>query len=315
MSFGKKAVAFIALDGGGTKTEILLLDGEFRIADSRRCGCVNHEQLPGGFAEAGSVLREALGALLAGNGLEAGRVTDLVAGIAGTDTPEDAEAYAAELRKCGFPRLTVVNDGYLPVKANAPGGWGVAYNCGTGVCCNAIGRDGGMTKTGGLDEWAGDAGGGRWIAQRVFRAVYDSAVLGLGPSRLKERYFGAFGPDGEDGLILSLMRMKREPERQSRVIRMLFEAAEEKDETALGIAAEMRERAAAYIRAAVRRTDLGNGEIPVILTGSVLLRAASASFLGELEARIQKEIPRARVRRAEHAAVLGAVNWLKERNP
>ena len=314
MSSGGNAGAAVALDGGGTKTEILLLDAGYRIMDAQRCGCVNHEQLPGGFAEAGAVLREALAALLARNGLEPGLVADLVAGIAGTDTPEDAEAYGAELRKCGFSRLAVVNDGYLPVKANAPQGWGVAYNCGTGVCCNAIGRDGGMTKTGGLDEWAGDAGGGRWIAQRVFRAVYDSAVLRLGDTRLKDRYFAAFRPNGEDGLIASLMRMKREPERQELVIRMLFDAAEERDETALAIAAEMRERAAAYIRAAVRRTDLGDGEIPVILTGSVLLRAAGASFLGELKDRVQKEIPRARVRRAEHAAVMGAVNWLKERN-
>lgn len=304
----------IALDGGGTKTEILLLDGLYKTVDSQWCGCVNHEQLHGKYNAAGTILQNALNELLGRNRLKAGLVHDLVAGIAGVDTLADEEEYRVQLERCGFSRLAVVNDGYLPIKANAPEGWGIAYNCGTGVCCNAIGIDGGMTKTGGLDEWAGDAGGGRWITQQVFRAVYDSYVLRLENTQLKERYFSAFGPYDEIELIESLMCLKREPERQKLVIRMLFDAAEDQDKTALHITEIMLDRAVAFIRAAIRRTEFGNEEIPVILTGSVLLKAASRSYLLRLEEYLYARIPHVHVKQAEHESVMGAVKWLQERN-
>ena len=305
---------YIALDGGGTKTEILLLDEDFRAADSLSCGCANHEQLTGGYDGAGRVLREALEELLDRNGLAPGQIRDLAAGIAGVDTAADEEAYALRLKQAGFARLEICNDGYLPVWANAPQGWGVAYNCGTGVCCNAVGPGGERSKTGGLDEWAGDAGGGRWITQQVFRAVYDSRVLKLAPTLLEELYVAAFGAGDEEELIESLMRMKREQQRQRAVIRMLFQAAEAGDAAALAVEEQMLARASAYVRAAVRRTEMGEGEIPVILTGSVLLQAAAPSYLRKLEARICGTVRRARVSRAENSPVLGAVRRLRERN-
>ncbi len=309
----KEQNVFIAVDGGGTKTELLLLDDAFREINRHTCGCTNHERLRGGYGEAGRVLGEGVRALLQGSGAAPAEIRDLVAGIAGVDTEADEQAYGTELHRLGFRRFLAVNDGYLPIKANAPGGIGIAYNCGTGVCCNAIGAHGEMTKTGGLDEWAGDAGGGRWIAQQVFTAVYDSRVLKVRETLLDTLYGEAFPCGDETGLIDSLMRLKREEERQRQAVRMLFAAAGQGDAVARGIAEHMIERAVAYIAAAVRRTSFGDGEIPVILTGSILLKAADEWFLRELEERI-REIPRRiRVLRAAREPVEGAARWLKER--
>ena len=75
-----------------------------------------------------------------------------------------------------IPQYLVCNDGYLPVKASARGGVGVAYNCGTGVCCAGIDRDGRLVNVAGLDEWSDDAGSGRWIVLSMFQKVYASAI-------------------------------------------------------------------------------------------------------------------------------------------
>ena len=309
----KEQNVYIAVDGGGTKTELLLLDDAFREINRHTCGGTNHERLQGGYEEASHVLGEGVRTLLKGSGVTPNGIRDLVAGIAGVDTPADEQAYGTELRKLGFHRFLVVNDGYLPIKANAPGGIGVAYNCGTGVCCNAIGRHGEMTKTGGLDEWAGDAGGGRWIAQQVFKAVYDSRVLKERETLLNSLYDEAFPCRDETGLIDSLMLLKRDGERQRQTVHMLFAAVEQRDAVAQGIAEHMLTRAVSYIAAAIRRTSFEGGEIPVILTGSILLKAANERILQELEGRI-REIQRSiQVLRAELSPVEGAVRWLNER--
>ncbi|MFS6554732.1 hypothetical protein VPJ68_04405, partial [Parabacteroides distasonis] len=136
----------------------------------------NHDLLPDGWEDTARELRSGIGTLLGRRGLQTGDIADVVAGLSGVDSRTDQEQAERCLREIGLKEFLVCNDGFLPVKAEC-GGWGIAYNCGTGVCCAGIGEDGGMVKRAGLDEWSGDAGGGRWIAVHLFRAVYRRCIL------------------------------------------------------------------------------------------------------------------------------------------
>ena len=42
---------YIAIDGGGTKTEYLLLDKYFQVVDHYLGGCLNHDLLGNGWAD------------------------------------------------------------------------------------------------------------------------------------------------------------------------------------------------------------------------------------------------------------------------
>ena len=42
---------YIAIDGGGTKTEYLLLDKHFQVVDHYLGGCLNHDLLGNGWAD------------------------------------------------------------------------------------------------------------------------------------------------------------------------------------------------------------------------------------------------------------------------
>ena len=55
---------YIAIDGGGTKTEYLLLDKHFQVVDHYLGGCLNHDLLGNGWADVSLALKASIDVLL-----------------------------------------------------------------------------------------------------------------------------------------------------------------------------------------------------------------------------------------------------------
>ena len=51
---------YIAIDGGGTKTEYLLLDKHFQVVDHYLGGCLNHDLLGNGWADVSLALKASI---------------------------------------------------------------------------------------------------------------------------------------------------------------------------------------------------------------------------------------------------------------
>lgn len=307
---------YLAIDGGGTKTEYRLLDGQFRAAERCLGGCVNHDFLPGGWEDTARELRSAIADLLGRRGLQIGDITDTVAGLSGVDSRTDQASIERCLRDIGLTRFLVCNDGFLPVKAECDG-WGIAYNCGTGVCCCGIGEEGRMIKSAGLDEWSGDAGGGRWIAVHLFRAVYQRLFLYGENTYLTAAYQQKFGCRSEEDILDSLTLLKdptEHPEAARAAVELFFAALEQKDEDAQTLAEKMTDCAAENISVVCRKLGFAQTQIPVVLTGSVHTKAANRVYLDLLEERVQKAMDgRAEIFPASKEPVAGAQKWLEER--
>lgn len=310
---------YIAIDGGGTKTEYLLLNENFEVANRVLGGATNHEHVPGGFEGVRKEIMASAEKLLEPSGLAFSDVRDVVAGVAGIDNKSQAAKLESILHEIGFVRVMVCNDGYLPVKTACEGGVGIAYNCGTGVCCTSIDSDGKMTKTGGLEEWAGDAGGGTWILQQVFCAVYDELMLGIGHTMLTKAYMDALGlKTGDEELSPpeeSLIRLREDSEAKKKVIAALFACNRAGDAAAQAICRRMIERGTQYIVGAYRAGRFEGDTVIVSLAGSVLLKAADEYYLKAFKESVEAALPVCvRWTRPEHTAVYGAAEWIKERN-
>ena len=310
---------YIAIDGGGTKTEYLLLDEKFEVVQRVLGGASNHEHVKGGFEGVKQEFARSIARLLAPCQLTIADVRDVVAGLAGADNRGQIAVLEEILRDLGFARAMVCNDGYLPVKTACDGGVGIAYNCGTGVCCTSIDSKGKMTKTGGLEEWAGDAGGGTWILQQVFRCVYDELMLGIGCTQLTPAYMEALSlvPDAPElsPPEESLPRLMESSEAKHRVIASLFACNRAGDAAAMKICEEMISRAVAYIAGAYHAGEFAGEYVCVSLAGSILLKAADEHYLSRFKAAIEEAlgVPVKWVK-PEHSAAHGAVQWIKERN-
>lgn len=78
---------YIAIDGGGTKTEYLLLDKHFQVVDHYLGGCLNHDLLGNGWADVSLALKASIDVLLERNGLTVSDIEAVAAGISGWILP------------------------------------------------------------------------------------------------------------------------------------------------------------------------------------------------------------------------------------
>ena len=108
---------YIAIDGGGTKTEYLLLDKHFQVVDHYLGGCLNHDLLGNGWADVSLALKASIDVLLERNGLTVSDIEAAAAGISGLDTAGDQQQADACFSSAGISRFLAINDGYLPIAA------------------------------------------------------------------------------------------------------------------------------------------------------------------------------------------------------
>lgn len=307
---------YLAIDGGGTKTEYLLLDEAFQAAGRHLGSCVNHDFLAEGWTGTKRELQCGIKAVLAEAGFNVSDIKSVAAGLSGVDNSTDQAQMEGIFREMGFADCFVRNDGFLPLWAECPGGVGIAYNCGTAVCCVGIDETGRMEKTAGLDEWSGDAGGGNWIVQNVFRLVYRSEILYRRETSLAAAYKRKFSLRTEEDILNSWNMLKDPagyPECAKDVIALFFSQLEAGDEEAKQLAGQMTLCAAENVRAVAGRLTFSGEPVPLVLTGSVHTKAANEKYLALLKKRIEEETALPfRIILASKPPVEGAGNYLRQ---
>lgn len=308
---------YLAIDGGGTKTEYLLLDKNFRTVQRYLGGCVNHDFLAGGWEGTKQELRKGTEEVLRKWHLRNSDIVNVVAGLSGIDNTKDKEQMDRVFQELGFESFFVCNDGFLAVWAECPEGTGISYNCGTGVCCAGIDAAGRMEKTAGLDEWSGDAGGGSWIVQNVFRLIYKNTILHKEETAFTEAYKKKFGLNTEEEFLNSWNMLKtpiKYPEYTKDVIEIFFEQLEKEEEEAQLLAEQMSLCAVENIQAVMKRLIFTDRPVSIILAGSIHTKAANRTYLALLEKRLQRQIKIPfTLKIASKPAVQGAVWRLKEK--
>ena len=94
---------YIAIDGGGTKTEYLLLDKHFQVVDHYLGGCLNHDLLGNGWADVSLALKASIDVLLERNGLTVSDIEAAAAGISGLDTARDQQILDFTIQRTAQP--------------------------------------------------------------------------------------------------------------------------------------------------------------------------------------------------------------------
>lgn len=307
---------YIGVDGGGTKTTYALFDETKRMLGSLTGPGSNHENMEGGIPQAAGVIAAGLDALLRQEGKTQADISFLLMGLAGIDHPYQHDAMCSELRSRGWEQLEIYNDGFLPVKAGASGPAAIGYNTGTGTCCNAIDSRGSRMQLGGLGNATADMGNGVWIAEQVFRIVYDDVYLLKQKSIMTKLYYEAFSLSSREEFLATISRA--ESDQADAYFRTLtdlfFDAAAQRDPAVLETLDEMAERGSDLIAALAIQMEFDDTPIEVILSGSMHTKLAPASYLALLQAKSELKSGRAmRFLPLGRPPVYGCINWILER--
>lgn len=256
---------FAGIDGGGTKTSIVLVDADGNevarhTTTTSNAAVIGHDQ-------AGTVLRAAV-LHVAGQGSR--RLRGAWFGLAGGDRPEDHRRLLPYLNDLASS-VRMSNDAEL-VLAALPGGTGLVVVAGTGSIAFGQTSSGTRVRAGGWGQIIGDEGSGYDLARRMLDA-FAGDVDGRSPSssctpRLMEQL------DLEEPF--QIIQWVYAPGRTKADIAALsgivLEEAAGGDRMALDIVEESAAKLAETARAAAKRLDLGS-PLPLALTGGLLVHS------------------------------------------
>jgi N-acetylglucosamine kinase-like BadF-type ATPase len=182
---------------------------------------------------------------------------------------------------------------------------GVAVVCGAGVNCAGMLPDGRTARFPAIGKISGDWGGGGGLAEEALWYAA-RAEDGRGEATALMRALPAhFGLDSMYALIEALHLGRIPMDRRHELTPVLFATAAEGDPVARSLVDRMADEVVAMSTVALRRLDLLDDEVPVLLGGSVL--AARHPQLNDRVARLLRDrAPRATPRVVTERPVLGA---------
>ena len=306
---------YIGVDGGGTKTAFALFDENKNMLDTVTGLGSNHENIDTAFDGASDIIMEGINALCEKAGIKLSDVSFTLMGLAGIDHPYQYDIMCAKLREKGLDNFEVFNDGFIVVKAGATGKSAIGYNCGTGVCCNGIGLDGKMLQLAGLGDFSGDISGGTNICIKAFELMYNELFLGLEKTLITAMVKEIYGFETREEYLTLIEKIESEDggEHIRNLVASFFEAAKQGDAPALAYCERMAERGAQLIAALSNQLDFGEGEVEVVLSGSINVKLDNKAYLDMLlekaEAKSGKKL---KFIKLNEQPVTGCVNWIMQ---
>ena len=257
----------LGVDIGGSKTRVLIADGDGRKLGAGQAGAGNHEVV--GYDGMGRALGDATGQALAAAGLKLEDVSAAGLGVAGYDWPSQRQPILDVLDQLGYNMsLEIVNDAILGLLAGSEEGWGVAVIAGTG--CNCWGWDRTRQRvghaTGGGPRMGEHAGGGDLVQRAVQALAYEWTRRGP-PTALTPLLVAHAGArDLEDlleGLMTGVYRL------EAAAAPLVFRAAAEGDAVAEGLVRWAGQELGELANAVTRQLGFEQLEFDVVQMGSL----------------------------------------------
>lgn len=269
----------LGVDGGNTKTDYLLfsLNGEF--VDGIRRGTCSHEALKNSFDGTLTEMSEAINFLLTKNNLQISDIKAAAFGLAGCDVPKQKLQLEAIIRKIGFDRFIVNNDGFLGIKAASLTGSGICSINGTGTVTVGIDEQGSSVQVGGVGYISGDEAGGAFLARRTLQAVYDECYRMGKKTSLSTDVFKLLGINKkEDYLSTVISFLEQKKLDRTNLIKLLFAHGNNSDIISLEILAKAGENMGLSVAGCIDNLHF-NDRITIILAGSVWANASCDAML------------------------------------
>lgn len=264
---------FLGVDGGGTKTEFVCIDGAGKVLAAALTGTTYH--LQAGFDEVVRRLEDGVAQVCAGAEITRSAIDHAFFGLPayGEDSKVDPRIHAACGAVLGHARYGVGNDMICGWAGSLGGEDGINIVAGTG----SIGygeRQGKAARTGGWGEVFSDEGSAYWIAVKglsLFTRMSDGRAE-RGP--LHERIVGALGLEDDLDLCGRIMGPEGMGRTEIAGLAGLVSEAAAAGDRAAGVILDEAARELADMAIALRRAlgFAGDEPVPLSWSGGVLSR-------------------------------------------
>ncbi len=300
--------AVVGVDGGGTKTQAVILDLNSNLLGEGLAGPSNPLRV--GVVKAATAVREAVDKACDAAHL---RRTDLVAaevGLAGVRRLELRARMHEALKNISNGVVVVVGDADIALHGVTEGEPGLIVIAGTGSICCGINDRGKQACAGGWGPLAGDEGGGAWIARRGLRAIAHAAD-GRGPATsLSDAACSYFHVSNPDDLSTAIYAPSITNECLAGFGKFVIQAAKAKDRVAREILIEAGKELGLAATAVIRNLKLERETFPVGYVGGVFA-SSGALVLSHLRAAVLKTAPYAHLTRPKFPPAIAAAQMAR----
>lgn len=272
---------FLAVDGGGTKTQVLLADAQGNKLGEGWSGPTSLTATSVGAASFN--LREAVRQALETVGSQA-EISAMVMGLAGMDTPnEEAQAlhvFKQVLDVHHIARFQLVNDIVIALESGSDAPNAVALIAGTGSNCWGRNQAGQKAKSSGMDYLLTDQGSAYAIGRQVLREAVRS-FDGRSPKSVLEQlvreYFHISSIAELKDHVYNPVLTKTEI---GELAKLCSDAHQQGDEVAATIFTKTAHDLLDLVKAVVTRLELQSQTYDLVLVGGVSkLQSVTDQFL------------------------------------
>jgi N-acetylglucosamine kinase-like BadF-type ATPase len=291
----------LGFDGGGTKTDCVLLDLNGAVIGEGRGGPAN--PLRCGYDVAFSSLREAAAGTIATAGIRSADVTGVCAGIAGAGRISVVHRITEFLAQ-EFPNALahVTTDYEIALEAAAGSGPGVVLIAGTGSVAYGRNAAGETARAGGYGPWIGDEGSAFEIGRRAFSAVARFRYGDAQATALTEMISATLDcPDWDE---LMLRTMKNPDEVFPKLFPCVAEATNSHDSAAKEIMFASAIGLGNLAMVVVRRLGMKGQRFPLVKCGGVFGHSRMLDTL--VDSVLSSGAQRAKISRLEISPAIGA---------
>ena len=299
--------AVLAVDGGGSKMDAVLLRRDGTVLGARRVAAHGYQET--GDEAFLDQIETAVIAVADEVGLDPARgpIAELgVFCLAGADLPVDDRRIARGLRRRGWAGRDVLrNDTFAVLRAGTERDWGVGVVCGAGTNCTAVAPDGRIYRFPAVGGISGDFGGGWDLGEQALWHAIRSED-GRGPKTSLQKAVPAyFGKTRPRTVMESLYLGGLDGERILELAPVLFAEARAGDDVARSVVDRQADEIALMATVAMRHLRITGLDPDVVLGGGVF-RNEWEAFFQRIEAGIHAVASQARVVRLTSPPVVGA---------
>ena len=300
----------VGVDGGGTKTEAVIMDSDLRVIGEGRSGPSNPLRV--GLTNAAAAVREAIDNACASAKVRRSDLDAAEVGLAGARRRELRERMRETLASLGLRDLEVVTDADIALHGATDGAPGLVVIAGTGSICCGINARGKKFCAGGWGPLAGDEGAGAWISRKALRAVA-YASDGRGPETLLTEFAcNYFHVSTADDLITAIYAPTITNERIAGFGKDVVEAAKRKDPIAEEIIREGGKELGRAAVAVIKSLHMEREEFQIAFVGGVF-RASGEMIIKPLKNEVAKVAPRAYYEPPHFSPAVAAARMARER--
>lgn len=262
----------LAFDAGNSKTDVALVAADGSVLGTARGGGFEPQNIGAAAAVAG--LEPLVIAAAASAGLAVGDVPlvqQVSACLANADLPIEEARLATAFESYGWGEsVYVTNDTFALLRAGVDEPRGVAVVCGAGINCAGLLPDGRTARFPALGKLSGDWGGGQHLAEEAIWAAA-RADDGRGPTTALITALTTHYNVPSLTALLEAFHLGDLPfTRKLEATPVLFHVAAAGDAVAAEIVHQQAQEIVSMAVIALRRLDLLDDPVPVVLGGGVL---------------------------------------------